>query len=76
MTAPVLALAPVLAAVHTGVGATTGSLRQPGHRHHPVGENTDGNQESGEVGRFAAPNWPGAPCFPLSAHQRIGRSRM
>jgi hypothetical protein len=68
MKAPVLALVPVLLA-STGTGANAGSARQMSRRHHAVRENTDGKQESGEVGRFAGPlEGPGAPRFPLSFH--------
>jgi hypothetical protein len=66
LSSPALALVPVLLA-STGAGANAGSARQRSHRHHAVRENTDGKQESGEVGRFAGPlEGPGAPRFPLS----------
>ena len=66
MSSPALALTPVPLSGGTGSGATTGTTRQPGHRYRALRENTDGKQENGELGRFANPCWPGAPCFPLS----------
>jgi hypothetical protein len=63
-----LALAPVLPA-STGTGANTGPAQYPGHRHHAVRENTDGNKESGEPGRFAGRPCPGASLFPLFFHR-------
>ena len=66
MSTPALALIPVLPA-STGTGANTGPAWHPGRRHHAVRENTDGNKESGEPGRFAAHQRPGAPLFPLSS---------
>ena len=64
MNSPALALIPVLPA-STGTGAGTGPALRPGHRHHAVRENTDGNKESGEPGRFAGRPCPGASLFPL-----------
>jgi hypothetical protein len=78
MSSPALALIPVLPA-STGIGANTGPALARGHRHHASRENTDGNKESGEPGRFAGQQWPGVPCFPLSFHpasrQRVAGSR-
>jgi hypothetical protein len=65
MNIPALALIPALSA-RTGTGANTGTARPISHRHHAVRENTDGNKESGESGRFAGRPCPGAPFFPLS----------
>jgi hypothetical protein len=65
MSSPVLALTPVSLSGGTGAGATTGTVRQPGHRHHTLCENTDGKQEGSEGGRFMARYRPGAPLFPL-----------
>jgi hypothetical protein len=67
MSTPALALASVLPA-SMGTGANTGPTQYRGHRHHAVGENTDGNKESGDPGRFAGGPCPGAPLFPLSFH--------
>jgi hypothetical protein len=67
MSTPALAPIPVLPA-STGTGANAGPPTLPGHRHHAVRENTDGNKESGDPGRFAGPLCPGAPLFPLSFH--------
>jgi hypothetical protein len=67
MSAPALALVPVLPA-STGTGANTGPAWCRGHRHHAVRENTDGNKESGEPGRFAGRPCPGVPLFPLFFH--------
>ena len=64
MSTPALALVPVLPA-STGTGANTGMAWRRGHRHHAVRENTDGNKESGEPGRFAGRPCPGVPLFPL-----------
>jgi hypothetical protein len=61
-----LALAPVLPA-STGTGANTGPALPKSHRHHAVRENTDGNKESGEPGRFAGRPCPGASLFPSSS---------
>jgi hypothetical protein len=62
-----LALIPVLLA-STGTGAGTGPALPPGHRHHAVRENTDGNKKSGEPGRFMGRPCPGASLFPLFSH--------
>jgi hypothetical protein len=67
MSTPALALLPVLPA-STGIGANTGPDLHGGHRHHAARESTDGKQESGEPGRFAGQQWPGAPMFPFSIH--------
>ncbi len=67
MNTPALALVPVLRA-STGIGANTGTARSKSHRNHASRENTDGNKESGEPGRFAGQQWPGAPIFPLFFH--------
>lgn len=67
MSTPALALIPVLPA-STGIGANTGPAWSRGHRHHASRETTDGNKQSGEPGRFAGQQWPGAPIFPLSSH--------
>ena len=67
MNTPALALVPVLPA-STGMGANTGPAWSRVRRHHAVGENTDGKQESGEPGRFAGQQRPGAPIYPLSFH--------
>jgi hypothetical protein len=72
MTTPALALVPVLPA-STGTGATTGPAQPKGHRHHAVRENTDGNKESGDPGRFAGRPCPEASLFPLFFHNRAGR---
>jgi hypothetical protein len=64
MSTPALALIPVLPA-STGTGANAGMAWLMGHRHHAVRENTDGNKESGEPGRFAGRLSPGVPLFPL-----------
>jgi hypothetical protein len=66
MSNPALALTPVPTGDGTGAGANTDAARPIGHRHHAVRENTDGKQESGEPGRFAGIQWPGALFFPLS----------
>jgi hypothetical protein len=66
MSTPVLALIPVLPA-STGTGANAVAWLI-GHRHHAVRENTDGNKESGEPGRFAGRPCPGVPLFPLFFH--------
>ncbi len=67
MSAPALALAPVLTGAGTGTGVNTGLVSRAGHRYHALRENTDGKQESRGAGRFAGPrDWPGAPRFPLS----------
>jgi hypothetical protein len=68
MSTPALALIPVLPA-STGTGATTGPAQSTGNRHHAVRENTDGNKESGEPGRFAGRPCPGASLFPLFFHR-------
>jgi hypothetical protein len=65
MSIPALALTPVPVGTGTGAGATTGAVRQSGHRHHTLCENTDGKQEGLEGGRFMARYGPGAPPFPL-----------
>jgi hypothetical protein len=67
MSTPALALVPVLLA-SAGIGAITGSAWHLGRRHHAVRENTDGNKESGEPGRFAGRPCPGVPLFPLFFH--------
>ena len=67
MSTPALALVPVLL-VSTGIGANTGPAQYRGRRHHALRENTDGNKESGEPGRFAGRPCPGVPLFPLSFH--------
>jgi hypothetical protein len=67
-----LALAPVLPA-STGTGANTGPALPKSHRHHAVRENTDGNKESGEPGRFAGRPCPGASLFPLFFHRLVVR---
>ena len=66
MSVPALALVPVLYA-SAGTGASTGTARPVSHRNHASRENTDGKKESGEPGRFAAHQRPGAPLFPLSS---------
>src|SRR5262249_7335464 len=48
-----------------GVGATAGAPVEPGHRHHALRENTDGNKEGGEPGRFAGSHARGRPSSPL-----------
>jgi hypothetical protein len=81
MKAPALAPVPVLP-TSTGTGANAGPARRISHRHHAPRENTDGKQESGEVGRFAGPlGWPGASRFPLSSRcvgacQQVARSQV
>ena len=65
MSIPALALTPVPVGTGTGAGATTGTVQQPGHRHHTLRENTDGKQEGLEEGRFMARHGPGAPPFLL-----------
>jgi hypothetical protein len=65
-----LALIPVLLA-STGNGANTGPASPEGHRHHAVRENTDGNKESGEPGRFSGRPCPGASFFPLFFHRLV-----
>jgi len=77
MSAPALALVPVQPA-STGTGASARTARPVSHRNHASRENTDGKQESGEPGRFAACRWPGAPLYPLSSsdpsqHPALGR---
>jgi hypothetical protein len=67
MSTPALAMIPVLPA-STGTGAITGMAWLIGHRYHAVRENTDGNKESGEPGRFAGRPCPGVPLFPLFFH--------
>ena len=67
MSTPAQALIPVLPA-STGTGATTGRAQHLGRRHHAVRENTDGNKESGEPGRFAGRPCPGVSLFPLFFH--------
>ena len=67
-----LALIPVLPA-STGTGASTGPAEYRGHRHHAVRENTDGNKESGEPGRFAGRPCLGASLFPLFFHPVAAR---
>ena len=77
MSSPALALTPVPLGAGTGAGAITGTVRQPGHRHHTLCENTDGKQEGLEGGRFMARHGPGAPPFPLlpGPGSRIGPVR-
>ena len=65
MSSPALALTPVPVGTGTGAGAITGAVRQSGHRHHTLCENTDGKLEGLEGGRFMARYGPGAPPFPL-----------
>jgi hypothetical protein len=67
MSTPALAPVPVLPA-STGTGANTGMAWLIGHRHHALRENTDGNKESGEPGRFAGRPCPEVPLFPLFFH--------
>ena len=74
MSTPALALIPVLPA-SAGTGANTGAAQYRGHRHHAVRENTDGNKESGDLGRFAGRPCPGVPLFPLSFHLTISSCR-
>jgi hypothetical protein len=64
MNSPALALVPLLLASRR-IGANTGPAQDSGHRHHPVGENTDGKQEGSEGKRFTARHGRGAPPFPL-----------
>ena len=68
MSPPALVLIPVLPA-STGARASTGPASPAGHRNHAVRENTDGNKESGEPGRFAGRPCPGASLFPLFFHR-------
>jgi hypothetical protein len=71
MTAPVLALAPVLIR-GTGAGAGTGPTRDQGHRYHPLGETRMEKQEGPEGGRpsaLAGPRRPFSPSCPASASQ-------
>ena len=77
MSIPALALTPVPPGTGTGAGATTGTVQQPGHRHHTLRENTDGKQEGLEAGRFMARHGPGAPASPLlpGPRSRIGPVR-
>jgi hypothetical protein len=65
MSSPALALTPVSISCGTGAGANTGQIRETGHRHHTLCENTDGEQEGLEGRRFTARHEPGAPPFPL-----------
>jgi hypothetical protein len=67
MSTPELALVPVLPA-STGIGTNAGSAWSRGHHRHAARETTDGEQESGELGRFAGQQCPGAPIFPFSFH--------
>src|SRR5262249_440696 len=48
-----------------GAGAIAGALIEPGHRHHALRENTDGNKEGGESGRFAGSHARGRSSSPL-----------
>jgi hypothetical protein len=66
MSTPALALAPALID-GAGTGANAGTTWPRCHRHHASRENADGKRESGDLGRFAAYPWPGAPRFPLSS---------
>ena len=77
MSGPALALTPVPLSGGTGAGATTGTARQSGHRHHTLCENAVGKQEGLEGGRFMARHGPGAPPFPLlpGPGSRIGPVR-
>jgi hypothetical protein len=72
MTAPALALAPVLTS-GTGAGASTGLIREQGHRNHPSGE-TRMEKTGGEGrGRFVAPLGRGClllPSCPVMASPR------
>jgi len=69
MSSPALALTPVPLSDGTGAGTITGAVRQSGHRHHTLCENTDGNRRAGIRGASQALYGPGAPCFPLSFHR-------
>jgi hypothetical protein len=69
MNSPALALVSVLLA-STRTGANPGPAGHSGHRHHLLGENTDGKQEGLEGGRFTARHGPGAPPFPLLPDHR------
>jgi hypothetical protein len=77
MSSPALALTPVPAITGTEVGATTGTVRQLGHRHYTLCQDADGEQEGLEGGRFMARHGPGAPPFPVlpGPHSRIGPVR-
>ena len=66
MSVPALALAPVLID-GSGTGVNAATARPVSHRNHASRENTDGRQESGEPGRFAAHQRPRASLFPLSS---------
>jgi hypothetical protein len=63
MTAPALAFAPVLT-TGTGAGASTGPIRDHGHRNHPSGETR--MEKTGGAGRgcFVAPPGRGCPLLP------------
>ena len=67
MSAPVLALIPVLAA-STGTGATTRSATRPGHRNHAGRENRMETRRAGNRGASRALPGLGAPLFPLFFH--------
>jgi hypothetical protein len=77
MSIPALALTPVRVGTGTGAGATTGAVRQSGHRHHKLCENTDGRQECLEGGRFMARHGLEVPPFLLfpGPGSRIGPIR-
>jgi hypothetical protein len=60
MTAPVLALAPVLTTNGTEAGARTGPVRDHGHRNHPSGETR--MEKTGGEGRGRLTALPGCRC--------------
>ena len=67
MSAPVLALIPVLPA-STGTGATTGLASPAGHRNHAGREHRMETRRAGNRGASRAVPGSGAPSFPLFFH--------
>jgi hypothetical protein len=70
MTAPVLALAPVLI-TGTGAGASTGPIRDYGHRNHPMGETrmeNTGGQGRGRLTALPGRRCPLLPSCPQPSH--------
>jgi hypothetical protein len=80
MSSPALALAPVPIATGTGAGATTGTAQPTATVIARRVRTRMESRRTGIRGASQAPQWPGAPCFPLSfhhhcRHQHPGRGR-
>ena len=68
MSSPALALTPVPIATGTGAGATAGTAQPTATVITRRVRTRMENRRPGNRGASQAPQWPGAPCFPLSFH--------